>query len=64
VLSRDLASARVELPVDLLASGTREDDLLLTESEAKRVRELRAAFATRSPLDVAAAIADEVPAPR
>jgi transcription termination factor Rho len=41
VLSRDLAAARVEPPVDLRASGTREDDLLLSEAELKQARELR-----------------------
>jgi transcription termination factor Rho len=41
-------------------SGTREDELLLSESELNKVRESRAAFATRSALDVAAMLAGEV----
>jgi transcription termination factor Rho len=59
-LSRELADARVEPPVDLRRSGTRDDELLLSEAESKQVRESRAAFATRSTLDVAAVIAGEV----
>jgi transcription termination factor Rho len=63
-LSRELAAARVEPPVDLRTSGTREDELLLTEAERKRAQELRAALATRSPLEAAAAIAGDVAATR
>jgi transcription termination factor Rho len=59
-LSRELAGARVEPPIDLRISGTRDDELLLSESELNRVRELKSAFATRSALDVAATIAGEV----
>jgi transcription termination factor Rho len=60
VLSRDLAVARVEPPVDLRASLTRDDDLLLTDVEMKRVRELRAALDGRQPADAAAYVAGEV----
>jgi transcription termination factor Rho len=59
VLSRDLAAARIEPPVDVRASGTRDADLLLSEPEAQRVRELRAAFGTRSAREIAASLADE-----
>jgi transcription termination factor Rho len=59
-LSRELAQARVEPPVDLRLSGTRDDDALLTETEANKVRELRLGFSGRSTLDVAATIAGEV----
>ena len=59
-LSRDLAGARVDPPIDLRLSGTRDDELLLSDTELKRVRELQSAFGTRSPLDVAAMIAGEV----
>jgi transcription termination factor Rho len=63
-LSRELTAACLEPPIDLRASGTREGELLLTDLEAKRVNEWRSAFATRSPSDVAALIAGEVPATR
>jgi transcription termination factor Rho len=56
-LSRELAGARVEPPIDLRLSGTRDDELLLTESELNGVREKRTSFATRSSLDVAGIIA-------
>jgi len=59
-LSRDLAGARVEPPIDLRLSATRDDELLLSAAELNRVRELKGAFGTRSPLDVAAMIAGEV----
>ena len=59
-LSRELASARVDPPIDLRLSGTRDDELLLTETELHRVRALRASFAARTSLDVAAMIAGEV----
>jgi transcription termination factor Rho len=61
-LSRDLAGARVDPPIDLRLSGTRDDELLLSDAEFKRARELQHAFGTRAPLDVAAMIAGEVPA--
>jgi transcription termination factor Rho len=59
VLARELAAARVEPPVDVRASATRDDDLLLTAAESTRARALRAGFGTRSPLEVAAVVADE-----
>jgi transcription termination factor Rho len=59
VLARELAAARIEPPVDLRASATRDDDLLLSPAEATRVRELRGTFGTRTPLEVAAAVAGE-----
>jgi transcription termination factor Rho len=40
-LSRELASASADPPVDLRASGTREHDLLLTDAEMKQALELR-----------------------
>jgi transcription termination factor Rho len=58
-LSRELAAALVEPPVDLRLSGTRDADLLLTDAEIKRVRDLRAGFGGRSALDIAASLADE-----
>ncbi len=64
VLSHDLASGGVAIPIDFRASATREDELLLSEIEAHRARELRTTFATRSPIDVATALADDVPAAR
>jgi transcription termination factor Rho len=42
VLSRELAAGRVEPPVDLRASGTREVELLLTDAEVKLAGELAA----------------------
>jgi transcription termination factor Rho len=64
VLSYDLATAGIATPIDVRASLTREPELLLTEAEAKRARELRATFPARSALDVAVALADDVPAGR
>ena len=61
-LSRELAVARGEPPIDLRLSGTRDDELLLSETELNRMREQRASFAKRTTLDVAAIIAGEVPA--
>jgi transcription termination factor Rho len=58
-LARELATARIEPPVDLRASATRDDDLLLTDAESNRVRDLRASFGLRTPLEVAALHADE-----
>ena len=59
-LSRELAQAGVEPPIDVRLSATRDDELLLSEAEANKVRELRSGFAKRSSLDVAATIAGEV----
>jgi transcription termination factor Rho len=64
VLSYELATSGIATPIDVRASLTREPELLLTEAEAKRARELRATFPARSALDVAAALADDVPAGR
>jgi transcription termination factor Rho len=64
VLARDLASAGVQPPIDFRVSVTREDELLLSEAEARKVGELRATFATRSALDIAGALADDLPAAR
>jgi len=63
-LSRDLAAIRVEPPVDLRASGTREDELLLAPAELKRVHELRSSFGSRSAAEIAAHIAGDVAATR
>lgn len=41
VLSRDLAAARVEPPIDVRASATRDDDLLLSPAELAEARRLR-----------------------
>ena len=62
VLSLELASAGIATPIDFRASSTREDDLLLSEAEARRVRALRATFAARTALDVATTLADDVAA--
>jgi transcription termination factor Rho len=64
VLSRELTAVGVEPPIDLRLSGTRDDELLLSEAEAHRVRALRSAFAARSAADAAAMVADEVAALR
>jgi transcription termination factor Rho len=63
-LSREVAAAHVEPPIDPRSSRTRDDELLLSEADLHRVRALRSAFATRSPSDVAAMVADEVAALR
>lgn len=63
-LARELVAARVEPPVDLRASGTREDDLLLSAAEQKRVHDLRASFGARTVVDVAALVAGDVAATR
>ncbi len=63
-LSYDLARGGLATPIDLRASATREDDLLLTDAEAQRARTMRAGFATRSALEIAHGIADDVPAAR
>jgi len=59
VLARELATARIEPPLDVRASATRDDDLLLSRAEIERARELRGVLRSRSPLEVAAALADE-----
>jgi transcription termination factor Rho len=64
VLARDLAAAGIHAPIDFRASVTREDELLLSDVEARKVAELRATFATRSPLEVARTLADDLPAAR
>jgi transcription termination factor Rho len=58
-LSRELAGAGVEPPVDLRLSATREDELLLSEAELRGVRDSRHTFAGRSALDVATVLAGE-----
>jgi transcription termination factor Rho len=63
-LSRELAAAHVEPPIDPGSSRTRDDELLLSEADLHRVRALRSAFATRSPADVATMVADEIAALR
>lgn len=55
VLSRELAAARIDPPIDLRASATRDDELLLSESELRQVREARAGFGNQSALDIATA---------
>ena len=61
VLSAELASGAVTGPIDFRMSSTRDDELLLSEVELRRARELRASFAPKSSFEVAAALAD-VPA--
>jgi transcription termination factor Rho len=61
-LSRDLAGARVEPPIDYRMSGMRDDDVLLSDAELTRVRDVRSGFGTRSALEVAATIAGEIAA--
>lgn len=57
-LTRELANAHVDPPVDVRLSGTRNDDLLLGEAELRRARERRATLGGCSPLEVAAALAE------
>ena len=56
VLSRELASAGVEPPIDLRLSATRDADLLLTDAEHAKARDARSAFGAKPALDVAALI--------
>jgi transcription termination factor Rho len=53
-LSRDLAAAGVEPPVDLRLSATRDGDALLTDAEANKARAARSEFGAKPALDVAA----------
>lgn len=62
MLSRELAAARLEPPVDVRASATVEDDLLLSEREYARALELRAGFGTRSAPEIVAAVAGDTTA--
>jgi transcription termination factor Rho len=55
-LSRDLAAAGVEPPIDLRLSATRDGDVLLTDAEGGKARDGRSAFGSKSALDVAATI--------
>jgi transcription termination factor Rho len=64
VLSRDLAAGGIAAPIDFRASVTREDDLLLTDAETRAAGALRTTFVARSPLEIAGALADELPAAR
>lgn len=59
VLTRELANAHVDPPIDVRLSRTRNDDLLLGEAELRRAREQRAALSARSSLEVAATLAEE-----
>jgi transcription termination factor Rho len=63
-LSRELAGARIDPPIDWRVSGTRDDDTLLSDAELNKVRDQRAGFATLSSLDVAARVAGDLPASR
>ena len=60
----ELAVARIDPPIDLRLSGTRDDELLLSDAELNRVREQRASFPARSSLDVATTILGEALASR
>ena len=52
VLDRDLANARVWPAINLPASGTRNEDLLLHPEELRRINVLRKAMAGRDPQSV------------
>jgi transcription termination factor Rho len=60
VLSRELSAGGITPPIDFRVSSTRDADLLLGESEARRARELRVTFAARTPLELAQTLADDV----
>jgi transcription termination factor Rho len=51
VLSRELAERRIYPAIDLRASGTRREELLLAPDALEAVRQLRAGFAALTPAD-------------
>jgi transcription termination factor Rho len=51
ILSRDLAERRVYPAIDLVASGTRKEELLFSEAEQKGSQALRQRIARMTPLD-------------
>ena len=51
VLSRDLAERRVFPAIDLVASGTRKEELLLSAEALAASREIRQRIARMTPLD-------------
>jgi transcription termination factor Rho len=60
VLSRDLANARIWPAIDIPASGTRNEDLLLHPDELRRVTLLRRGVTGQDPQAVMIAIRDQL----
>jgi transcription termination factor Rho len=52
VLSREMAERRIYPAIDLRASGTRREELLMTPDVLEAVRQVRAGFASLAPADV------------
>jgi transcription termination factor Rho len=63
-LSREVAAAGVNPPIDPRYCATIEDDLLLGEAERRRAQELRSEFGARSPLETLATVAGDALAAR
>ena len=60
VLSRDLAERRVFPAIDVVASGTRKEELLLSEEALATSRRIRQQIARMSPLDAMSVVLGEL----
>ncbi len=60
VLSREMAERRIYPAIDLRASGTRREELLLTPDALEAVRQVRAGFAALAPADVMQRLVNEL----
>lgn len=58
VLDRKLSEKRIFPAIDILKSGTRRDDLLLSPEEMNTVNKLRNAFGSLKPEDAAERVLD------
>ena len=59
-LQRDLADRRVWPAIDLVRSGTRREELLLTEEERQKIWKLRRRFADLRPIDAMEALLEQL----
>jgi transcription termination factor Rho len=59
-LQRDLADRRIWPAIDLVRSGTRREELLLTEEERTKIWKLRRRFADLRPIDAMEALLEQL----
>ena len=60
VLSREMAERRIYPAIDLRASGTRREELLMSPDLLEAVRQVRAGFAALAPADVMQRLVNEL----
>jgi len=60
VLSRDISSRRIFPAIDIAKSGTRKEELLLEPGELEKVRKVRRALVSLSPVDAAATLISQL----